>query len=40
MMYQGILTDIIGVTILTFIYIINNRNFKNNLIKEQNLFRD
>lgn len=34
MMYQGILTDIIGVTILTFIYIINNRNFKNNLIKE------
>lgn len=37
MMYQGILTDIIGVTILIFIYIINDRNFKNNLIKEQNI---
>jgi len=32
MMYQGILTDIIGMTILTFIYIINNRIFKKRLI--------
>jgi len=30
MMYQGILTDIIGMTILIFIYIINNRTFKKN----------
>jgi len=35
MMYQGILTDIIGMTILTFIYIINNRIIKKELIIEQ-----